>query len=662
MATLVETEFLVPRIREATATAASSAIARGSRSDHGPSGEGPLSFLDGTDGRVHSDGVFYRIMEYLEPRDFYVLGALAGNRFWKDFLFENPHTNYLFCRNQKTNGRDILKNTYWLQQSIRLSCKLHKKRKSRKTRESQAGPLHRLNVFESFEEDQIAENNLEGYFGMAFLRPNVMGIWGNFSGFFLTSRVGRFFSSRSKSQQGKLPPSSTTSPSQSASPVPENETNERELEPINATMKTEEGYLFGDSNQVMAVHFGSPYVFLGFASGKIHAIDSNPVPVSSAECQGNDTEASIEYPHVSECLYHCPIGEISSLTPVDGRHLVSSCVRSRDPRRWPNDWKVGELLIHWNALIDGNLQRISMINLSKMDFPTSRRPLSSHHGYAPLAMASSSIRGLLLGRQSDPVTVVSIGSSCCTLGHFILWRTNDEINAAAANEAETGNTYDIDNPPPAIPKQRWVPKIESSDEDLFRQGGQSRGGPYQSFVFLKYFQGNQLVVGTSRGHLLRKEMKLHLETHCIWNCCRKGPNGEQGALEAVELVPTRFHKIMITAGGYDGTIRFWDWETLSSLGDLSIHPGFRPDAERLFYSPVISTFFCHHRSSLISLCRDGHVHEWNVEDVYRKHRRKIQQQQQQKQTNRHNEAQASSSKNGNLHTHQTRSRKRRVEP
>lgn len=642
------------RIREA---AASPATARGSRSDHGRSGEGPLSFLEGTDGRAHSDGVFYRIMEYLEPHDFYVLGALAGNRFWKEFLFENPHTNYLFCQNQKTNGRDILKNMYWLQQSILLSRKSHKKRKSQKTRENQAGPLCRLNVFESFEEDQIVENNLEGYFGMAFLRSNVMAVWGNFSGIFLTSSIGRFFSSRSKAQHTQLPPSSTTIPSQSASRAPENQTNERE--PIDAAVKTEEGYLFGDSNQVMAVHFGSPYVFLGFASGKIHSIDSNPVPVSSAECHGNETGPSIEYPHVSECLYHCPIGEISSLTPIDGRHLVSSCVRSRDPRRWPNDWKVGELLIHWNALVDGNLQRISMIHLSKMDFPTGRRHYSLHHGYAPLAMASSSIRGLLLGRPADPVTVLSIGSSCCTLGHIMLWTTNDENNAGAVNEAENGNNaYDIDNPPPTIPKQRWVPKIESSDEVLFRQGGQSRGGPYQSFVFLKYFQGNQLVVGTSRGHLLRKEMKLNLETHCIWNCCRKGPNGEQGALEAVELVPTRFHKIMITAGGYDGTIRFWDWDTFSSLGDLSIHPGFRPDPERLFYSPVISTFFCHHRSSLISLCRDGHVHEWNVKDVYKKHRRKIQQQQQQPQK----QTKASSSKNGSLHTHQTRCRKRRVEP
>jgi hypothetical protein len=38
----------------------------------------------------------------------------------------------------------------------------------------------------------------------------------------------------------------------------------------------------------------------------------------------------------------------------------------------------------------------------------------------------------------------------------------------------------------------------------------------------------------------------------------------------------------------------------------------------LYYSPVVLTYFCHERSSLISLCRDGHVHEWKVEEIYKK--------------------------------------------
>ena len=114
---------------------------------------------------------------------------------------------------------------------------------------------------------------------------------------------------------------------------------------------------------------------------------------------------------------------------------------------------------------------------------------------------------------------------------------------------------------------------------------------------------------------------------------------------------------MITAGGSDGKIRLWDWNTYTCLGYLSIHPGRLIDVlpapnnqavaaaagrsrgagsspqqppqqqqqqqqQRLYYSPVVSTYFCHERSSLISLCRDGHVHEWKVEESYRKRKEK----------------------------------------
>ena len=108
---------------------------------------------------------------------------------------------------------------------------------------------------------------------------------------------------------------------------------------------------------------------------------------------------------------------------------------------------------------------------------------------------------------------------------------------------------------------------------------------------------------------------------------------------------------MITAGGSDGKIRFWDWNTFACLGYLSIHPGRLIDVllpppnnqavaaaagrssgavsspqqqqQRLYYSPVVSTYFCHERSSLISLCRDGHVHEWKVEESYRRRKEKM---------------------------------------
>ena len=155
-------------------------------------------------------------------------------------------------------------------------------------------------------------------------------------------------------------------------------------------------------------------------------------------------------------------------------------------------------------------------------------------------------------------------------------------------------------------------------------------------MYLRYFQNTKLVVGTSKGDLLRIDMSRKgtssTDHRVLWNCCRGG------MVEAVELVGNK-KPIMITAGGYDGKIRFWDWETLDSLGALRIHPGQQalvaeaslssrsvkrsreamPIAHHR-YSPVVSTFFCHERSSLVSFCRDGHLHEWLVEDEAKKQR------------------------------------------
>ena len=106
------------------------------------------------------------------------------------------------------------------------------------------------------------------------------------------------------------------------------------------------------------------------------------------------------------------------------------------------------------------------------------------------------------------------------------------------------------------------------------------------------------------------------EDSCIlYNCCRGG------MVEAAELVLHNSSPIMVTAGGSDGRIRFWDWKTFASLGSLRIHPGQRgpaPVTPRCYYSPVVLTFFCHERSSLISFCRDGHIHEWKVEEEAKK--------------------------------------------
>ena len=535
----------------------------------------------GFDGNVNSlplDGTLYRIMEYLEPSDFYVLGVLTGSRSWKRFLFEDPQTEYLFARKGRTRlknlaskGRSHLKNLYYFRKSVEWTAS-NRKRKGNQQKEQEYQEelcLNRVGVFSPQEEEEIFVNDKIGYFGTCFFRPGVLAVWGDYSGLFMTPRVDRLFS-----------PGETYNTDVSSTPI--------------QPYKKNNGYLFADSYQVMAVLSFKPYIILGFASGTIHCIDSRPIVTESGE--------SIEYPHVSECRYHCQKGEISSLASIEDRHLVSGCMKLSA--------KTSEILIHWNALKDGNLERISRIKINVGTFAA----VGNHAGdgvpntiwdVSPMTMASSSFPRRCIDSCD---TVLSIGARGQNLVHFSLWTTNhengDDNNAHIVHFREN-------NPPVFKPSK-------SNDESVaYSVYKAKRKEENHHFVYLKYvkgFEDTKLIAGTSNGDLLKINVEKGHEGRerasgrvVLYNCCKGG------MVEAVELVDT-WKTIMITAGGCDGRIRFWDWYSFSFLGSLQIHPG-SIRAGTVAFSPVVSTFFCHERSSLVSFCRDGHLHEWKVHDV-----------------------------------------------
>ncbi len=597
---------------------------------------------------LNLDGALYKILEFLTPSDFYTLGALSGSRFWKRFLFDNPQSEYLFSspgHPEMTKGRTRLKNLYYFRKLVERIPRGKKKWKKRNRKGStlvqyqqneERQSLNRVGVFSAQEEDSILVDDTNGYFGVCFFRTGVLGVWGDYSGIFLTPHVDKLFLSRKNSElkpdeQLQIMNSSETIEEETKS-MEEVEEEERDSDKTKVrahdrkTMGTEgSGYLFTDSYQVMAILSDcKPYVFLGFASGAIHSIHTRPyykdqsTTSISTDLASTKSGKTIEYLHVSKCRYHCQRGEISSLASVADRHIVSSSMRVNAIE--------SEILIHWNALKDGNIQRISRIKIDAEIYQV-RGPRIHDEIWdvTPLDMASSSF----LPKWNGPV--LSIGARGQNLTHICLWSNTNSPDGNNTMSETFASENNLDNPPPLFTPSKSFRNCIFRDEYRAYRTRRSRDRRSHHFVFLKYFQKNKLIVGTSRGDILRIEMdKRYLSSkrgnpYILYNCCRGG------MVEAVELVGNK-KPIMITGGGYDGMVQFWDWESFHSLGSLRIHPGQQVLAAETSlasrstgtskavpmahhrYSPVVSTFFCHERSSLVSFCRDGHLHEWKVEE------------------------------------------------
>ena len=219
------------------------------------------------------------------------------------------------------------------------------------------------------------------------------------------------------------------------------------------------GYLFGRSYQVMSILFGEQVngksnVFIGFASGTIYCIDSNPVKkdekveedreISNNNKNNENDEAdgvqqqqhqqsnTVEYPQLSECSVHCP-NEISSLCSIEGKHIASSSVQGSIGTTTLGGGMAHQqdIIIHWNALLDGNLQRISKVSINP-SLELLDNINNNNNGFqlgvhtmmvpSPLAMSSSTFCCNWNSDYSSPEIAAS--SSLSSSSSSASWSTN----------------------------------------------------------------------------------------------------------------------------------------------------------------------------------------------------------------------------------------------
>jgi hypothetical protein len=461
----------------------------------------------------------FQIFEYLSS-SLNDLGSLGlTNQSFSHFVFQDPRTDDLLFQGKK---RRYWQNLY----QLRILAESNNAPKQKPKGEQ----FHGLGILSETQEintlaydhpSAIRENQgglcddsdddeeeSMGYFGFQIL-PQAVAVWGDYAGISFVPSLGSFVAA--DDQQ---------------------------------TRRTH-GLSFADCFQVMAVCQEGVFLFLGFASGTIHCLNASVV-------NGNSNQ---EYSSIS-CNSQTHSNEITCLAKAGNIHLVSS--GSRD--RW------SALYVHWNALRDAKLDRVSQIPLGASG--------------PALSVASTLYDGQNM--------YVSYGAR------------DGQVVVALWNEAQLENHT-------------------------------AGGRPFHSFfcpiadgirgnvVYLAYMgetrlpQGSKrLVIGTSMGKLAvakHREVGHRLDNiYTLENCC------PGGCVEAVELVGS----VLITAGGSQGKIRFWDWETGASLSGLQIHPGRLHHGRTKLRSAVVDMAFCHERSSFICLCRDGYVGEWSVQDEWQR--------------------------------------------
>jgi hypothetical protein len=307
--------------------------------------------------------------------------------------------------------------------------------------------------------------------------------------------------------------------------------------------------IYTESQQVMTILQHGNFLFLGTAAGTVHSLRILDLDQDS----GDDNNDKCQ--NVSSCTRH--ITEVTSLVAAN-YHIVSAAVN-------------GDVLLHRNALKNGKVDTVARIlNLRRSIF----------------CMACTSI-----GRDS----ILCLGAQPASSTLFVIWNST---------------------------RWRVTPDNEMLRDFQLMCSHERRRGHSTRIEFL----GNKntstpqrLVEGNNFGdvsvsdtfHSVVKPSPTTTTTTCsverrytLTRCCRGG------CVESIELVGT----LLITAGGSDGVVRTFDWDTGASIGSIQIHPG-RPMSS--LPSPanlkvaVVSTYMCHERSSLLCLCRDGHLRQWS---------------------------------------------------
>jgi len=245
---------------------------------------------------------------------------------------------------------------------------------------------------------------------------------------------------------------------------------------------------------------------------------------------------------------------MGSLVAVRSRHLASGSLLSLD------------VLVHWNALSDGDLTG-----------PASR----VHYDVeSVMVIASTSL-------SFDPFessSLVAIGSSDGTI-FYSCWE------ACTEQEERTREEWLMSHDRLLMP-----PEVE---------------GHVSSLAFFE----EQLVIGTNTGSLvvMNKDILLDGHRYTLQDCCGAGKGSERAGC-VVEDVKLIGGNVLLTAGGFHGDIRFWDYETGQALCRWKIHPG-RTVGGSVLRSCVVAVHVCHERASLVALCQDGFVRECRLDEL-----------------------------------------------
>jgi hypothetical protein len=315
--------------------------------------------------------------------------------------------------------------------------------------------------------------------------------------------------------------------------------------------------------QVMVVLQECGYLFLGFSNGDIDCLQvkSSASRATSTKRGGEVDETQQGYPYISGSA-QMHTNEITSLAKVSSYHLASGSIAS------------SKILIHWNALKDGNLNRISLLDF-KVDS----------------VLSISSCVG------SDGLVQLAVGGTPGRMLIHSVWTKDVEANLTVRNKFPSSDDDEAFHFPEGFTKNTRF---------YLRQKGH--------VVHLSHHD-EHLIVGTNKGSIsvMNKDNNMFDPKYTLKNCC------SGSIVESVKV----FGNILVTAGGSDGCIRFWDWKTGVALVKWLIHPG-REIQGKSIKGTVMSINLCHERSSMIALCHDGYVCEICIDEIEKKYKHKKQ--------------------------------------
>lgn len=476
---------------------------------------------------------------------------------WAPLVFQDSRVEKCFPQ----GGRNITKTSLLLKGLFkRIGKRFRLPRVSTDTQESD--PFRTVGILN--EDEEIASyayyepdagirlspgvQDCAGYFGFELL-PQEVAVWGDFSGLSVFPSKESFLRGKNSKRSAK-----------------EADVGERE---------NGSGILFGSDNQVMAVHYqpktdeASSLLFLGMATGKIHCMSVDGKEDSEqVESPVKDPHNRFikNYPYVS--CYSKHLEEVSVLSNCSRDHLISFSFGSE------------AVVVHWNALLDGDLNR------------TTSLPLQHELPIVSVTAMQLSPTTLFLSHLEEHRRH---GNNCFRA--YCYEKQNDErTNAGATNINGT------------VDKWTRVPNFMKIEK-------------YTGQYFQKLF-GNRMLrcsagLGPARANMYlleeeyirnRRYITLKVDFH-LRSFFRTSSRTSSSSIEFAEV---EGDTLLVSDNDY-GRLRLWSMLSGDFLGVVIIHPT-RPidcvDGIRRKTSPVISFRVCHERSCIICLCRDGYVYEW----------------------------------------------------